>query len=293
MKIRFLLSALFFFLLCSSSYGFEIKGLQPVDPYGVFSTFSAESLAKGKVAVAGGAEISVDPDLYRFIFKTAYGLTDTMELNMTIPYTLGTNTADGFEDAAFGLKHRFFNEGKYGPSVAYVLNVSVPSGTDEYTTDGRFGVGLIVSKRVGPVNGHLNLFYEKPGTNDLDEEVSVLAGIDFAAAHNFKFLAELYVRKGHDTEKIDTVEGRFGYRLQTTESIYTTFGAGFDFKNRNPETRVIFTVTFLSPKEKKSVQKCSISVCRSSSSFLSSRSSSSAPRNSRNWGGRLARGWVS
>ena len=34
--------------------------------------------------------------------------------------------------------------------------------------------------------------------------------------------------------KVDVVEGRVGYRLQTTESIYTTFGAGFDFKNRNP-----------------------------------------------------------
>ena len=246
---------LVFFCLCTDSYGFEIKGLQPVDPYGVFSTFSAESLSKGKVAVSGGAEISVDPDLYRFIFKTAYGLTDTVELDLTLPYILGTNTTDGFEDAAFGLKHRFFDEGKYGPSVAYILNVSVPSGDDEFTTDGRFGIGLIVSKRVGPVNGHVNLFYEEPGSRRLKEELSLLTGIDFAAAHNFKFLAELYVRKGHDSDKVDMVEGRVGYRLKTTESIYTTFGAGFDFKNRSPETRVIFTVTFLAPKEKKKVQK--------------------------------------
>ena len=255
MRKRFLLSILVFFCLCSISYGFEIKGLQPVDPYGVFSTFSAESLSKGKVAVSAGAEVSVDPDLYRFIFKTAYGLTDTVELNLTLPYINGTNSTDGFEDAAFGLKHRFFDEGKYGPSVAYILNVSVPSGTDEFSTDGRFGIGLVVSKRVGPVNGHVNLFYEKPGSNKPEEELSLLTGIDFAAAHNFKFLAELYVRKGHYSDKIDVVEGRVGYRLKTTESIYTTFGAGFDFKNRNPETRVIFTVTFLAPKEKKKVQK--------------------------------------
>jgi len=255
MRRRFLMSMLVVLSLCSTTYGFEIKGLQPVDPYGVFSTFSAESLSRGKVAVSAGAEISVDPDLYRFIFKTAYGLTDTVELNLTVPYILGTNTTDGFEDAAFGVKHRFFDEGKYGPSVAYILNVSVPSGTDDFTTDGRFGIGLVISKRVGPVNGHVNLFYEKPGTNRLEEELSLLTGIDFAAAHNFKFLAELYVRKGHDSEKVDVVEGRVGYRLKTTESIYTTFGAGFDFKNRNPETRVIFTVTFLAPKEKTNVQK--------------------------------------
>lgn len=246
---------LVFFCLCSISYGFEIKGLQPLDPYGVFSTFSAESLSRGKVAVSAGGEISIDPDLYRVIFKTAYGLTDAVELNLTLPYILGTNAADGFEDAAVGVKHRFFDEGKYGPSVAYILSVSAPSGTDEFTTHGRFGIGLVVSKRVGPVNGHVNLFYEKPGSRKLKDELSLLTGIDFAAAHNFKFLAELYVRKSHFAEKIDTVEGRVGYRLQTTESIYTTFGAGFDFKKRSPETRVIFTVTFLTPKEKKNVQK--------------------------------------
>jgi hypothetical protein len=154
-----------------------------------------------------------------------------------------------------GIKHRFFDEGKYGPSLAYVLNVSVPTGADRLSTDGRYGIGLVVSKRVGPVNGHLNFFYEEPGSHSLDEEISFLAGLDFAAAHNFKFLAELYCRKSHTSEKIDTIEGRFGYRLKTTEYIYTTFGAGFDFKNRNPETRVLFTVTFLSPMEKKKIWK--------------------------------------
>jgi hypothetical protein len=232
-----------------------VKGLQPVDPYGVFSTFSAESLPKGKSAFSTGAEISIDPDFYRFMFKTAFGVTDNIELNLTIPYVVGNDTADGFEDAAMGIKHRFFDEGKYGPSLAYVLNVSVPSGADRLSTDGRYGIGLIVSKRVGPVNGHLNFFYEEPGSNSLDEEISFLAGLDFAAAHNFKFLSELYCRKSHTSEKIDTIEGRFGYRFRTTENIYTTFGAGFDFKNRNPETRVLFTVTFLSPMEKKKIWK--------------------------------------
>jgi hypothetical protein len=254
MRKRLFLSMLVFFCLCSISYGFEVTGLQPLDPYGVFSTFSADSLPKGKVAVSGGAEISVDPDLYRFIFKTAYGISDTVELNLTLPYILGNNTTDGFEDAAVGVKHRFFDEGKYGPSVAYILNVSAPTGADKFTTDGRFGIGLVVSKRVGPVKGHVNLFYEEPGSRKLKEEIDLLTGIDFAAAHNFTFLAELYVRKGHDSEKVDTVEGRVGYRLKTTESIYTTFGAGFDFKNRSPDTRVIFTVTFIAP-EKKKVQK--------------------------------------
>jgi hypothetical protein len=250
--IFFILPLLF---LYENAYGLDVKGLQPVDPYGVFTTFSAESLPKGKVAFSAGAEISIDPDYYRSIVKTAFGITDTFELMMTVPYDFGSDIADGFEDIAIGIKHRFFDEGKYGPSLAYILNVSVRSGAEHLTTDGRYGIGLILSKKVGPVNGHLNFFYEEPGTKSLDEELSFLAGLDFAAAHNFKFLAELYCRKSHESEKIDLAEARIGYRVKTADLIYTTFGVGFDLKNRDPETRVMFSVTFLSPKEKKKIQK--------------------------------------
>lgn len=241
--------------LCEDSHGFEITGLQPIAPYGIFSTFSAESLSKGKAAFSTDAEISIDPDLYRFFFKTAYGITDSIELNMTVPYVLGSDSTDGFEDIALGFKHRFFDEGKYGPSLAYILNASIPSGRGEFSTDGRFGIGLIISKRVGPVNGHANLFYEKPGNGKLNDEVSFLAGLDFAAAHNFKILTELLCKKGHNSKKINSIEARVGYRIKTTDFIYTTFGAGFDLKNRTPETRIMFSVTFLSPSEKKKIKK--------------------------------------
>jgi len=241
-------------ILYENAYGFEIKGLQPVDPYGVFSTFSAESFARGKAAFSAGGEISVSPDLYRFIFKTAYGITDNIELDLTAPYEFGSGTPDGFEDVALGLKHRFFEEGKYGPSLAYILIASLPTGSERLTTNGRYGAGLIVSKRVGPVNGHANFFYTRPGNGKLDE-MSFLAGLDFAAANNFKLLAEIYCRKSNFSNKIDSIEGRAGYRIKTTDFIYTTLGVGTDFKRRSPETRVMLSVTFLSPKEKKKMKK--------------------------------------
>jgi len=197
MKKSLLLLILSLLVVSGNAYGGqinEIKGLQPVDPNGIFSTFSAESFPRGKAGVAIAAEVSFDPDLYRLIFKTAYGLSDNLELDITAPYAFGSGIPDGFEDIAFGLKHRFFEEGKYGPSLAYILTGSVPSGSDRLTTGGRFGGGFIVSKRVGPVNGHVNLFYEKPGNGDLRSEVSLLSGLDFAAAHNFQVLAELLVR---------------------------------------------------------------------------------------------------
>jgi hypothetical protein len=255
MKKCFLFFFIFLFILSANSYGVDIKGFQPLDPYGIFSTFSAESLTKGKAAISTGAELSVDPDFYRFVFKTAYGVTDNFEIGMTVPYVLGSGTPDGFEDAALGFKHRFFEEGKYGPSLAYIVTASLPSGRDQLSTNGRYGMGFIVSKRVGPINGHMNLFYFVPGSSQYKKEIDFLAGLDFAAAHNFKLLAELSCKKSSFSSKVDSIEGRIGYRIKTTDYIYTTFGVGYDFKNRSPESRVMFSVTFLSPKEKKKVKE--------------------------------------
>jgi hypothetical protein len=257
MKKYFFLSFMLLILsLPKSSYGFDVTGLQPVSPYGVFSTFSAESLPKGKIALSADAEILFDQDFYRFLFKSAYGITDTIEVDVTIPYIYKwADRVDGFEDIAVGFKHRFLGEKKYGPSIAYILNASIPSGRDEFTTEGSFGGGLIVSKRVGPVMGHFNVLYEKPCTGSLHDEVILAAGIDFAAAHNMKLLAELYSKKGFDSKKFDSTELRVGYRVKASDMLYTTVGAAFDIETRDPQYRLLFSVSFLLPGEKKVIKK--------------------------------------
>jgi hypothetical protein len=238
------------------SYGFDMTGLQPAPPYGVFSTFSAESVPKGKIALSADAEILFDPDFYRFLFKTAYGITDTLELNMTIPYIYKwADSVDGFEDIAIGLKHRFLDESKHGVSIAYILNASIPSGHDEFSTNGSFGGGIIVSKRVGPVNGHINVFYEKPGKGSLKDEIILAAGLDFAAAHNVKILGEIYSKKGYDSKELDSTEVRIGYRIKASDMIYTTLGVGFDLQNKDPEYRILLSVSFVLPHEKKVIKK--------------------------------------
>lgn len=238
------------------AYSFDIKGLQPVAPYGIFSTFSADSPQKGKSAFGISAEKSREPDFYRYIFQYAYGLTDKTEFTVTMPYVYRwDNSQSGFEDAAAGIKHRFIDEGNYGPSFAYIINASLASGKNEFSTEGRVGAGIVVSKRVGPVSGHMNMFYEKAGSGKSQDEINFAAGFDFAAAHNFKLLGEIYGRKSHYSNGIDLLEGRFGYRFMTTDYIFTTIGAGFDFKNRSPEYRLLLTITTLLPVEKKIIKR--------------------------------------
>ncbi len=257
----FLMPVIFLILLfpIEDSYGledFDVTGLQPTAPFGVFSVFSADSLQRGKVAVSTDAQILTDPDFYRFLFKTAYGITDSIELNITVPYIYEwADSVDGFEDVALGLKHRFIDEGKYGPSIAYILNASIPSGRDEFSTDGRYGGGIIISKRVGPLKGHANIFYEETDKEGLYEEIFLGAGLDFAAAHNFNFIAEVEFKKNHDTKEFDSLKGRIGYRIKTHDMIYMTLGTGINLKNRGPDYRIILSISFLSPMKKKSVRK--------------------------------------
>lgn len=250
---------LFVILLLSISeklYAFDISGIQPLAPHGVFSTFSAESLQKNKSSIEIAAERSREPDFYRFMLKAAYGLSDNLELNLTLPYVYHySDNKNGLEDVAVGLKHRFYDEEKYGPSLAYFIEASIPSGEDALTSDGGVGAGLIVSKRVGPFNGHLNIFYEMPRASGLEDEISLLGGVEFSAAHNFKILSEIIVKKSSYSHEKKQIEARFGYRIKTTDYIYTTFGAGMGINNRSPEYRFFLSVNFTTPYEKKKIKK--------------------------------------
>jgi hypothetical protein len=253
---RALFLILLLFLLPGRSYAFDILGLQPVAPYGIFSTFSAESLPKNKAAFETSFEKSKDPDFYRFALSGAYGISDSLEFDITVPYVYHfSDPVDGMEDIAFGFKHRFYNEGKYGPSLAYIINASINNGRPEFTTNGSFGAGLIVSKRVGPFKGHFNVFYDRPGSGKLLDQISFRGGVELSAAHNFAILSELLVQKDYFTNEYRHIEARFGYRLRTTDNIYTTIGAGIDLKDRKPALRVLFSISFTPPPEKKAIRK--------------------------------------
>jgi hypothetical protein len=239
----------------ADAVAFDLKGLQPLAPNGVFSTFSAESLRSGRSAVGLGFEKSQEPDFYRISGQFAHGITDAIEFDITVPYTTGwQDNPDGFEDIALGLKHRFFEEGKYGPSVAYLVTASLSSGSGDFSTKGSLGAGIIVSKRIGPVRGHLNLFYLRPGSNKFKDDITFAAGLDFSASHTFTLLGELYMKKSY-SGSVDRLETRFGYRILTAENIYTTLGIGFDLKKGSPEYRLLLSLSYQFPPEEKKIKK--------------------------------------
>ena len=244
-----------FFTFTGYAHGLDLKGFQPLAPYGVFSTFSAESLPGGKSGVALGFESSVRPDFYRITGQFVHGFTDSLEIGVTIPYrSEDGGSTQGFEDIAIGLKHRIFEEGKYGPSVAYLITGSFSSGGDEFGTKGSIGGGIIVTKRVGPVKGHLNRCYSRPGASKRKDDVTFAGGLEFSASHAFTILGELYLKKSY-SGRVDRLEPRFGYRILMAEDLFTTLGGGFDFKNRSPEYRILLSVSYLFPAQREKIKK--------------------------------------
>ncbi len=242
-----------FFAECSCAI--DLKGLQPLPPYGVFSTFSAEGLKKGKAGIALGIERSRQPDYYRITGSLGYGITDNIEFDVTIPYVSGwNNNTDGLEDISLGFKYRIIDEGKYGPSVAFLLAASAYTGKEQFSTDGSISGGVIVSKKVGPFSGHINAIYSRPNNSRFDDEITLATGVDFAASHNFKLLGELYGRKSY-SGRLDHVEFRVGYRVMTAEGLFTTLGIGFDVKNRSPEYRLLLSLSYLFPLEKRQIKR--------------------------------------
>jgi len=255
---------LFFFFLVnlvlirhahSLEKNYDVLGIQPVAPYGIFSTFSADSLEKGKAAIALGAGKAVDTDYWRFTGQIGYGITDRLEFDITVPYVLAyQDSTDGLQDIPLSLRYRFLDEGTYCPSLALIVGGSLHTGRSEFSTAGSIGGGIIVSKRIGPVTGHANLLYFRPGSGPLTEEITLAAGLDFAASNNFKILTELYGQKSY-SGSWNRLELRLGYRFFTAENLYTTVGAGTDMKNRNPEFRLFLSLSYLFPQERKEIKK--------------------------------------
>ncbi|HCC68310.1 MAG TPA: hypothetical protein DEP99_00250 [Nitrospiraceae bacterium] len=229
----------------------EPMGYRPLAPDGVFSTFSTKSLKKNQWAFGPAFELLREPAIERISIQAAYGISDIVELGFNLPYTWGKDT-EGFEQLNLGLKYRFLNETATTPSIASIFVIGIPVGNEPHANSTDLSAGVILSKRLGPVNGHINLIYTAIDNPSLRDEVTYAFGIDFQAASNMSLLGEIYGQQSRFHGRND-LELRGGYRIATNESIYTTLGIGVDLKNRTPEYRVLVSVTFLYPIEERKV----------------------------------------
>lgn len=231
----------------------EMIGYQPPAPFGVFSTASAESPEPMQSAVAFTFEKVGDPDFIRYSSQLAMGITRSMEFGINLPY-YEDDAEEGMEDITFSFKHRFFDEGKYGPSAAYILTATKSSNNENLSTKGGYGGGLIASKRLGPVQVLMNVIYTAPKEETLEDDIRGSLGFQFAADHNFSLLAEILARKTYYSRSVDQTEGRIGYRFMYGNRIYSTLAVGMGFDDKGADYRVMLSISLLFPKKKVSFE---------------------------------------
>lgn len=251
--LRVLLLSVIPLFLISNSYAFDRKGFSPTAPFGIFSTFSTDSPRQNQVAIDVGIDITREPNMNRLNLNISYGLIDNIEIIAGLPYIFKYSNSfeqKGFEDIKFGIKHRIIEESTYLPSLGYLVYVAGESGKEEFSTEGGLGGGIILSKKIGPFKTHGNILYFKAGKKELNESWNLNLATELLLSYNSKMLLEILGRKSIETNKIDLLEWRFGYRVKITDFSYSTLGIGFDIKNRNPDMRFIFSISFVLPKDK-------------------------------------------
>jgi hypothetical protein len=65
----------------------------------------------------------------------------------------------------------------------------------------------------------------------------------------------MIIKDSHFSQKVDLVEGRLGYRVQLSSGAFGAVGIGYDFKNRDPEWRVLFGISITYPEQKRSIRR--------------------------------------
>lgn len=205
--------------------------------------FTTKTVAGSAVVLEPGIELVREPDIERVTLRAAYGISRSTDASLSASARRSA-AADGAEDVGIGIRHRFSEEGKFGPSAAFLLAASLPAGSESRGT----GSGtieteamLITSKRIGPFTGHLNLGYNVFLSGKHENEIIYGGALDFSAARRIVLLAEIHGRKAQGE---DILEATIGYRNFLTESVSNTIGIGWGLGSREPEYRitVLFTL---------------------------------------------------
>lgn len=242
MKKNVLFLMVFALLPVRPVYAMSLEGYTSPAPYRVVSVNSDDTIAAGEFAAGFSIEQSSSPDYYRYEARLATGIRDNLEFGLNIPYHHGDSSS--LENATFGVKHRVLEEGRSFLSGAYLLSMSTPLRSDVNSTQVATGAGVILSKHLGPILGHLNVSYIEQLDPAIDDEWHTGAGFEFSAARGLRVLAEIYATKPRDSDA-DFVfsEARFAYRFESEGDLYSMVGVGVGLEDQSTNYRIFASVS--------------------------------------------------
>jgi len=263
------------------------RSYPPIGNTGVFSVFSAKTLKKGQVAIGLALDLAEGigpydddhhPDQKSLAFQLGYGLTERFDIGLDLPFTWWypdreeygqTRTGfheQGLDDLGIGLRYRLLDEKESAPAIALMAAGTFPTGdVDKGLSSGGLDLDtkVILSKRLGPVNTHLNLGYFWPSTKEFDLKSGPTygAGMDFSASSQVLLLAELVGNRNifpeglHPKTDKDPLEAKAGLRFISDTGFIANFGIGVGLTDATPGYRVLAGITYTYPPEARKVIK--------------------------------------
>jgi|AntRauTorcE11898_2_1112593.scaffolds.fasta_scaffold22763_2 hypothetical protein len=176
MKYTHLFAALLLLLITNSAYGQET--FSPDRPgIGNGSAITPNNM----LGVEAGLQLTTQESLDQFDIGQIllrYGLSDKLEIRallnsfstarLDVPGNSIANT--GFNDVALGAKYNIIPENENRPNVSALVEVSLPVGSDAYTSDELVpSVGILADQSLGDMWGISSNFGYTFGAGDLED----------------------------------------------------------------------------------------------------------------------------
>lgn len=221
----------------------------------------ATVLKKGQFVVAGGGsylkQLNKDKE-YSWVTDLEYGILESLELNVEIPYKAlvpedsTQEKASGLGDIATYLEWQLSKEGGYFPTASFAFTWKSKSGNQDKNLgsgENSYTFTSLVSKNLSEsISAHLNFGYthiNRLSGNTYRNTWNYNGVLEYQMTPKFMAVGEVYGQFVQipitDPQPLD---GLFGVIATLTDSVSVDVGVGAGLTNASPDYRTTAGITY-------------------------------------------------
>ena len=205
---------------------------------------------KGTGYLAFGYAYAKDSDstkLYEIPANAGYGLTDSLEITILLPYTKidpdDERSEKGMGDLAIRPELVVLKESDSIPQMSLALTIKFDSGSNEIgsgTTD--YGLFLNVSKEFGKTKLNGNVGYSF--LEDSDDSIFLGTSFEYSISDSLTLIGEIWSEMPKDSSDDDVAEILGGAVYDVSDTISLDFGIGTGLHSEDIDLRYTMGVTY-------------------------------------------------
>jgi len=205
---------------------------------------------KGTGYLAFGYDYAKESDstkIYGIPVNAGYGLTDSLEVTLLLPYTKidpdDGRTEKGMGDLAIRPELVVLKESDSIPQMSLALTIKFDSGSNAIgssTTD--YGLFLNASKIFDKIQLNGNVGYNS--LEDSDDSVFLGASIEYSISNSLTLIGEVWSENPTDSSDDDVAEVLGGAVYDVSDTISLDFGIGTGLHSEDIDLRYTMGATY-------------------------------------------------